>query len=200
MRRPRRQWKGNYRNKEHRKNWKGVFYLTSFFENGLVVSRKFAEVKNTFWNYRMALAATPTSNSPSMSLTTSVATSGANSNGNSSSNELRFSCHTLDKATKAKLTLENYYSTLISQHKERKDRWKRLEDSLRVKLFVLHNRWTPALFTHPFLFHCCRKSNIVESYYITLLGWAWIAFVSETKGFCTFWLESLFIMVLDLEN
>ena len=36
---------------------------------------------------------------------------------------IRFSNHTLDKATKAKVTLENYYSNLISQHKERKHRW-----------------------------------------------------------------------------
>ena len=36
--------------------------------------------------------------------------------------EIRFSGHTLDKATKAKVTLENYYSNLISQHRERKHR------------------------------------------------------------------------------
>ena len=35
---------------------------------------------------------------------------------------IRFSGHTLDKATKAKVTLENYYSNLISQHRERKHR------------------------------------------------------------------------------
>ena len=35
---------------------------------------------------------------------------------------LRFSSHTLDKATKAKVTLENYYSNLILQHRERKIR------------------------------------------------------------------------------
>lgn len=35
---------------------------------------------------------------------------------------LRFSSHTWDKATKAKVTLENYYSNLISQHLERKQR------------------------------------------------------------------------------
>ena len=44
-----------------------------------------------------------------------------------------FSCHTLDKATKAKLTLENYYSNLISQHRERQERLKRLEESLSYK-------------------------------------------------------------------
>ena len=33
-----------------------------------------------------------------------------------------FSSHTWDKATKAKVTLENYYSNLISQHSERKQR------------------------------------------------------------------------------
>ena len=81
----------------------------------------------------MALAATPTSSAPSMSLSSGNA-SGSGSNGAKTSDELRFSGHTLDKATKAKLTLENYYSTLISQHKERKERWKRLEESLRVSL------------------------------------------------------------------
>ena len=35
---------------------------------------------------------------------------------------IRFSNHTLDKATKAKVTLENYYTNLITQHKERKHR------------------------------------------------------------------------------
>ena len=44
---------------------------------------------------------------------------------------INFSCHTLDKATKAKLTLENYYSNLICQNRERKERWQRLEDSLK---------------------------------------------------------------------
>lgn len=38
-------------------------------------------------------------------------------------NTIRFSGHTLDKATKAKVTLENYYSNLIAQHIERKQRW-----------------------------------------------------------------------------
>ena len=46
---------------------------------------------------------------------------------------LRFSCHTWDKATKAKVTLENYYSNLISQHLERKQRW---ENSIDVFKFV----------------------------------------------------------------
>lgn len=35
---------------------------------------------------------------------------------------IRLSGHTLDKATKAKVTLENYYSNLIAQHIERKQR------------------------------------------------------------------------------
>lgn len=35
---------------------------------------------------------------------------------------IRFSGHTLDKATKAKVTLENYYSNLIAQYVERKQR------------------------------------------------------------------------------
>ena len=44
---------------------------------------------------------------------------------------INFSGHTLDKATKAKLTLENYYSNLVSQHKERRQRWERLEETLK---------------------------------------------------------------------
>ena len=46
---------------------------------------------------------------------------------------INFSGHTLDKATKAKLTLENYYSNLISQHRERQERLRRLEESLSDK-------------------------------------------------------------------
>lgn len=38
-------------------------------------------------------------------------------------NTIRFSVHTLDKATKAKVTLENYYTNLITQHVERKQRY-----------------------------------------------------------------------------
>ncbi|XP_076179225.1 serine/threonine-protein kinase tricornered isoform X1 [Ptiloglossa arizonensis] len=44
---------------------------------------------------------------------------------------IRFSGHTLDKATKAKVTLENYYSNLIAQHIERKQRLAKLEESLK---------------------------------------------------------------------
>ncbi|KAF4529607.1 hypothetical protein B566_EDAN017898 [Ephemera danica] len=44
---------------------------------------------------------------------------------------VRFSGHTLDKATKAKVTLENYYSNLIAQHLERKQRLAKLEESLK---------------------------------------------------------------------
>ena len=40
-----------------------------------------------------------------------------------------FSGHTLDKATKTKLTLENYYNNLISQQRERRERLKRMEES-----------------------------------------------------------------------
>jgi len=47
------------------------------------------------------------------------------------SDSLRFTSHTWDKATKAKVTLENYYSNLISQHLERKQRLQRLEESLK---------------------------------------------------------------------
>lgn len=35
---------------------------------------------------------------------------------------IKFSGHTLDKATKAKVILENYYSNLVTQHLERKQR------------------------------------------------------------------------------
>ncbi|KAI5700595.1 hypothetical protein M8J76_014283 [Diaphorina citri] len=44
---------------------------------------------------------------------------------------IRFSGHTLDKATKAKVTLENYYSNLIAQYVERKQRQAKLEESLK---------------------------------------------------------------------
>lgn len=37
-------------------------------------------------------------------------------------NTIHFSDHTKDKATKAKVTLENYYSNLVAQHVERKQR------------------------------------------------------------------------------
>lgn len=43
----------------------------------------------------------------------------------------RLSGHTLDKATKAKVHLENYYSNLVSQHLERKGRHDRLEETMR---------------------------------------------------------------------
>lgn len=42
-----------------------------------------------------------------------------------------FSGHTLDKATKAKVTLENFYTNLITQHYERKQRLEKLEESLK---------------------------------------------------------------------
>ena len=44
---------------------------------------------------------------------------------------VRFSGHTLDKATKAKVTLENYYSNLVAQHLERQQRLTRLEESMK---------------------------------------------------------------------
>jgi serine/threonine kinase 38 len=46
-------------------------------------------------------------------------------------NTVRFSNHTMDKATKAKVTLENYYSNLLAQHGERKQRLAKLEASLK---------------------------------------------------------------------
>ena len=53
----------------------------------------------------MALAATPTSESGQTLSTLQEV--------------VQFSCHTLDKATKTKLTLEQYYSNLITQNKVR---------------------------------------------------------------------------------
>ncbi|XP_014261459.1 serine/threonine-protein kinase tricorner isoform X4 [Cimex lectularius] len=47
------------------------------------------------------------------------------------SGAVRFSGHTLDKVTKAKVTLENYYSNLTNQHMERKQRLAKLEESLK---------------------------------------------------------------------
>ncbi|XP_055373284.1 serine/threonine-protein kinase tricornered [Condylostylus longicornis] len=46
-------------------------------------------------------------------------------------NTIRFSDHTLDKATKAKVTLENYYSNLVAQYGERKQRLAKLEAQLK---------------------------------------------------------------------
>ena len=37
--------------------------------------------------------------------------------------QIQISSHTVDKVTKAKVTLENYYSNLISQHEEREHRY-----------------------------------------------------------------------------
>lgn len=41
------------------------------------------------------------------------------------------STHTLDKATKAKVVLENYYANLITQHIERRTRLEKLEEQMR---------------------------------------------------------------------
>ncbi len=87
----------------------------------------------------MALAATPSSTSHTGPRDSSVMadSSSAAANANNANTEaalqevINFSNHTLDKATKAKLTLENYYSNLVSQNRERKERWQRLEDSLK---------------------------------------------------------------------
>jgi hypothetical protein len=45
---------------------------------------------------------------------------------NAGQQNIRFSGHTLDKATKAKVHLENYYSNLITQHIERRNRFEKL--------------------------------------------------------------------------
>ena len=55
------------------------------------------------------------------------------------SDSLRFSSHTWDKATKAKVTLENYYSNLISQHLERKQRCFRILHTIRKVKFLYKN-------------------------------------------------------------
>ena len=55
------------------------------------------------------------------------------------SDSLRFSSHTWDKATKAKVTLENYYSNLISQHLERKQRCFRILHTIRKVKFLSKN-------------------------------------------------------------
>lgn len=51
-----------------------------------------------------------------------VAATPTNNNYTIESGQIRFSGHTLDKATKAKVHLENYYSNLITQHMERRFR------------------------------------------------------------------------------
>ncbi|GFS99789.1 hypothetical protein NPIL_55071 [Nephila pilipes] len=45
--------------------------------------------------------------------------------------QIQFSGHTLDKAIKAKVHLENYYSNLIAQHIERKSRHEKLEETMK---------------------------------------------------------------------
>lgn len=45
--------------------------------------------------------------------------------------KVALSQHAMDKATKAKVTLENYYNNLIAQHEERKQRLAKLGASLK---------------------------------------------------------------------
>ncbi|XP_013771690.1 serine/threonine-protein kinase tricorner-like isoform X2 [Limulus polyphemus] len=47
--------------------------------------------------------------------------------------QVRFSGHTMDKAIKAKVHLETYYSNLISQHRERKNRHEKLEEIMKME-------------------------------------------------------------------
>jgi serine/threonine kinase 38 len=47
--------------------------------------------------------------------------------------DFKLSLHTSEKATKAKVTLENYYSNLLVQHKERKQRFAELEGSMAAE-------------------------------------------------------------------
>ncbi|KAM7424879.1 Serine/threonine-protein kinase 38 [Porites harrisoni] len=42
-----------------------------------------------------------------------------------------YSNHTLEKVAKAKATLESFYANLITQHQERKNRWKVLEMNMQ---------------------------------------------------------------------
>ncbi|XP_060551627.1 serine/threonine-protein kinase tricornered-like isoform X1 [Ruditapes philippinarum] len=44
--------------------------------------------------------------------------------------QMQISNHTLDKVTRAKVTLENYYSNLISQNEERETRYRKLEETM----------------------------------------------------------------------
>ncbi|XP_017490378.1 PREDICTED: serine/threonine-protein kinase tricorner-like, partial [Rhagoletis zephyria] len=73
--------------------------------------------------------------SPSQLASTMAFVSGASSEQQQQQQQhsaaMRFSGHTLDKATKAKVHLENYYSNLITQHKERRIRHERLEETMR---------------------------------------------------------------------
>ena len=47
-----------------------------------------------------------------------------------SNSDMKISGHTADKVQKAKLSIENYYENLNSQHAERLLRYKKLETSL----------------------------------------------------------------------
>lgn len=99
----------------------------------------------------MALAsAAATSTTTTTSSTTMTATNGGTAEGqqqqqrgDGGGQQLDFSCHTLDKATKAKLTLENYYSNLVSQHRERRQRWERLEETLKDEAIPEEQRSAP---------------------------------------------------------
>ncbi|XP_064634213.1 serine/threonine-protein kinase 38-like isoform X2 [Lineus longissimus] len=44
--------------------------------------------------------------------------------------QVHVSSHTEDKVTKAKVTLENYYTNLLAQHQDRENRYRRLEQSM----------------------------------------------------------------------
>lgn len=44
--------------------------------------------------------------------------------------QIQISSHTVDKVTKAKVTLENYYTNLLMQHEERENRYRLLEQSM----------------------------------------------------------------------
>lgn len=46
-------------------------------------------------------------------------------------NVITFSQPTLDKATKVRMTIENFYENLFQEHEEREERYKRLEESMR---------------------------------------------------------------------
>lgn len=73
---------------------------------------------------------------------------------------IRFSGHTLDKATKAKVHLENYYSNLITQHIERRNRFKNISQinfcdyfrqTFKIKIYFQSRTTTFTIFCQYFM-------------------------------------------------
>lgn len=76
-------------------------------------------------------------------------------------NSIRFSDHTIDKATKAKVTLENFYSNLITQHGERKQRLAKLEASLKDE--ALTESQKQVCLYHYLWDFCLQSINIITN-------------------------------------